>query len=352
MHIGLLKTTELIVSVGVLLIVNPFSSGQPGPAILIHGHVVNSAGQGISGVRVEVIPENLNISLVPSTITDDTGGYTIASQIPGRLRLLAFKEGDGYPDTLGLVFTTGDQHFPLIDATYGQVLDNVDIVLPPPDGVIQGIVRNAKTGSIAAQARITMNWVEKPEVMYSSYLKSDGTFLFALPSRPIAIEITAPGFKAWHYGSSQSDEGFAFLRPGSNTKVDIGLEPEMPVQFIDMQSSQLTPLAAVIQIAIANQIPLGIVLGAQPRLCDRKLSLNIKADSVEGALSQALQGTGYVVSQQNHVYVLMPLDATSHESSLLDYRFDRFSATGYIISGAGAMQTATGDRRGATVRPE
>jgi hypothetical protein len=106
---------------------------------------------------------------------------------------------------------------------------------------------------------------------------------------------------------------------------------------IETKSNQLTPLAAVIQIAIANQIPLGIVLGAQPRLCDRKLSFNIKADSVEGALSQALQGTGYVVSQQNHVYVLMPPDATSHELSLLDYRFDRFSATGYTISGAGAM---------------
>jgi hypothetical protein len=228
MHISLLKTTELIVSVSVLLIVNPLSSGQPGPAILIHGHVVNSAGQGVSGLRVEVIPENLNISLVPSTVTDGTGGYTIASQVPGRLRILAFKESDGYPNTLGLVFTTGNEHFPFIDATYGQVLNNVDIVLPPPDGVIQGIVRNAKTGSIVDQARITLNWVEKPEVTYSSYLKSDGTFLFALPLRPIAIEIAAPGFKAWHYGSGKSDQGFAFLRPGSNAKIDINLEPEMP----------------------------------------------------------------------------------------------------------------------------
>jgi Carboxypeptidase regulatory-like domain len=233
MRISLLKTTELIVSVGVLLIVNPLSSGQLGPAIpiliLIHGYVVNSAGQGVSGATVEAIPENLNISLVPSTITDGTGGYTIASQVPGQLRVLAFKESDGYPNTAGLVFTTGDEHFPLIDAMYGQVLNNVDIVLPPPDGVIQGIVRNAKTGSIAAQARITMNWVEKPEVMYSSYLKSDGTFLFALPLRPIAIEITAPGFKAWHYGSGKNDQGFAFLRPGSNTKIDINLEPETSI---------------------------------------------------------------------------------------------------------------------------
>lgn len=90
-------------------------------------------------------------------------------------------------------------------------------------------------------------------------------------------------------------------------------------------------------MASANKIPLGIVLGAMPRLCDRKLSFNIKADSVESALSQALQGTGYVVSQQDHVYVLMPPDATLHELSLLDYRFDRFSATGYTVSGAGGM---------------
>jgi hypothetical protein len=38
----------------------------------------------------------------------------------------------------GLVFTTGNEHFPLTDATYGQVLNNADIVLRPPDGVIQG----------------------------------------------------------------------------------------------------------------------------------------------------------------------------------------------------------------------
>jgi hypothetical protein len=79
------------------------------------------------------------------------------------------------------------------------------------------------------QARITLNWVEKPEVMYSSYLKSDGMFLFALPLRPIAIEKTAPGFKAWHYGSGKNDQGFAFLRPGNNIKIDINLQPETSI---------------------------------------------------------------------------------------------------------------------------
>jgi hypothetical protein len=222
-NVGHPKLVSLIVGAGLIRL---SAFGQSAP-VMIQGRVLDSLGQGLSGMTVEAVPDNLNTSRLPASVTDRDGKYSISSQVAGKLRLLAFKESAGYPNTLGVLFTTGSEHFPLIETTGGQTLSNVDILLPEPDGVLSGIVRDTQTGLTIRQARITLRRVDSPELMYSSYINGDGSFLFALPPKPISIEITAPGYKTWHYATKNGTTAYASLEAGSKTDLLVKLEPDV-----------------------------------------------------------------------------------------------------------------------------
>jgi hypothetical protein len=98
-----------------------------------------------------------------------------------------------------------------------------------------------------------------------------------------------------------------------------------------------TPLEVVLRISVENRLPLGIVFGTQPLLCAERATVNISAANFSDALSQAVAGTGYKVTIENNVYKLTGPDTTSHDTKLLDYRFERFSATDTTMSHAGAL---------------
>jgi hypothetical protein len=118
------------------------------------------------------------------------------------------------------------------------------------------------------------------------------------------------------------------------TTIEQQAQEDGSIVFRDIQS---TPLKSIIRMSIENRIPLGIVFGASPLLCADRPTINIKAISVSDAFSQALAGTGYKVANENNVYVLTGPDMTSHEMKLLNYRFEKFSATNSTMSHAGAL---------------
>lgn len=140
--------------------------------------------------------------------------------------------------------------------------------------------------------------------------------------RPVTIFLLAYVSLPWGSGQLQSAEG------DSNTAQD---------GPIKLTFSQTTPLKAILRIAMERKVSLGIVFGARPFLCMDKSDLQIDARDARGALDQILVGSGYEVSVENGVYVLRAADITPHESSLLNYRFDRFSSTNSTMADAGAL---------------
>src|ERR1035437_7734826 len=101
--------------------------------------------------------------------------------------------------------------------------------------------------------------------------------------------------------------------------------------------NNLTTLRAVLRIAEENKIPLGIVLGTHPLLCTEQGSVNINAKSFKEAFSQIVEGTGYTTTIEGGVYVLTAPDVTEHEAKVLNFRFDRFSATNSTMNDAGQL---------------
>ena len=203
-----------------------FASVSHAQAVRLNGRVEDALGQNVPSVTVAVIPYQQSFyGPTPSTVTDKDGKFILNFAFSGRFQVIAYKKDAGYPNVYGLVFTSGKEHFPVFDTGNGQTFDNVSIILPPADGVISGLVRDAKSGESIPQARITVRWEEAPDVEYSSYLDKDGTFLFALPPRPITVEVTAKGYKPWHYVDEQTGKSYALLALGTKLNISINLEP-------------------------------------------------------------------------------------------------------------------------------
>ena len=170
----------------------------------IKGHVTDQQGRKMPGLTVYAMPYATGFrGHLVSAVTDKDGAFEIRSSVVGQLQVIAYKDDAGYPNVSGVLFT---------------------IVLPPPDGILSGKVRDSITGEAVPQARITLRWAESPDVMYSSYLKSDGSFMFALPPRPITIELSAEGRQPWHYVDPKTGSAYVSLTASSKVNLSITLK--------------------------------------------------------------------------------------------------------------------------------
>ena len=106
---------------------------------------------------------------------------------------------------------------------------------------------------------------------------------------------------------------------------------------VTFRRESVTPLSALLSIALQHDVPLGIIFGEKPLLCEEPRSLDIKGLSLQDAFAAAVSGTGYTVSMVQKVYVLRAPDTTEHENSILNHRFDRFSAPKTTMSGIGGQ---------------
>lgn len=115
---------------------------------------------------------------------------------------------------------------------------------------------------------------------------------------------------------------------------ELGAEQSRPISFVD---HRVTALNALARVASENRIPTGLILGAEPKLCAIEKDIRVRAVDPLDAFEQILTGTGYTVNREENVLVVKPPDPTPHEQHLLDFRFERFSATDSNVSDAGAL---------------
>jgi hypothetical protein len=104
-------------------------------------------------------------------------------------------------------------------------LEDVDIRLGPPDGILEGFVVDNGTGASVPKARITLHRADR-EAMYSTSLPPDGHFLFALPPAPIEITVTAPGYLIWKYKDPRSGATKLVLDTLDRRTITVELTPK------------------------------------------------------------------------------------------------------------------------------
>ena len=189
----------------------------------ITGQVLDSDGHPVSGATISFFPLDVAISgpLPKGPITDQNGRYRL--KLPafhGRTRLCAVKESAGYPDTQGLLFVSGKENMPEVSLVPGGYIENIDIHLPPPDGILEGFIVDGKTGIPVTNARITLRRKD-PQSMYSTSVSNDGRFTFALPEAPIEVTVDAPGYVPWVYREALNGTDNLILASSESRRIEI-----------------------------------------------------------------------------------------------------------------------------------
>ena len=184
-------------AVTLVLTIQPAWPQRSAESATITGHVVDSENRPVEGATISIFPMEMGISgKLPTAITDLDGRYKLVSQPFGKTRFSAAKESAGYPDTQGLLFSSGKENMPEEYLTPGAHLV-VDIHLGAPDGILEGSVIDAKTHVAVSKARITLHRDES-ESMYSGTLPINGDFrfriaaLYLFPS-PLPHPVTCSG---------------------------------------------------------------------------------------------------------------------------------------------------------------
>jgi len=194
----------------------------------VTGHVLDSDGRPLAGAKISALPIDSAISgAIPrQPVTDQNGRFHyVLPAYPGRTRLCAIKESAGYPDTQGLLFTYPGENMPEVSLVPGGHLENVDIHLGPPDGVLEGSIVDGVTGAQVPKARITLHRSE-PESMYSTSLGPDGSFLLALPQSPIEVSVIAPGYLPWKYKDPLTGLDKVLIHSTDRRSIVVALTPK------------------------------------------------------------------------------------------------------------------------------
>jgi hypothetical protein len=224
------KYMRLLTVMSLLLGLVPLMQSQaPADWATVTGRVLDSDGRPVAGARISIFPKDVGLSggMPRQPITNQDGAYRLVSPAyPGRTRLCAVKESAGYPNAQYSLFVSStDGKMPEVSLTPGGHLENIDIHLGPPDGIIEGFVVDAGTRAPISKARITLHRSDR-ESISSSTLPPDGHFSYALP--PVLIEITveAPGYLRWTYRDLATRANGIVLSTSDHKKITVELKPE------------------------------------------------------------------------------------------------------------------------------
>jgi Carboxypeptidase regulatory-like domain len=184
--------------------------------------------EDLAGAKISAFPLDAAISggIARQPVTDQNGKFRyVLPAYPGRTRLCAIKESAGYPDTQGLLFASPGENIPEVSLVPGGHLENVDIHLGSPDGILEGSIVDGVTGAQVPKARITLHRSE-PESMYSTSLGPDGSFLLALPQAPIELSVIAPGYQPWKYKDALTGLDKVVIHSTDRRSIVVALTPK------------------------------------------------------------------------------------------------------------------------------
>jgi len=220
-----LIATGLVPLMWAQLLAQKVPKEKPAGWATVSGRVLDSEGRAVTGARISAFPLDAAVSggMPRQPVTDREGRYRFTlPAYPGRTRLCAVKESAGYPDTQGLLFASETDSMPEVSLPPDGYVEDIDIRLGRPDGVLEGSVVDAITGSPISNARITLHR-NTPESMYFTSLPPDGHVLLALPPVPIEVAVEAPGYRTWRYQDPKNQSNALVLESSENRRIMIGL---------------------------------------------------------------------------------------------------------------------------------
>lgn len=198
----------------------PHQAAAPGA---MAGRVLDVEGRPVVGAKVYADRNTAPMGRRPYVLTDDGGGFQIKDLVPGTYTVSAEKEEEGYAPSDSTFYTAEPLSKTQVTVQEQQTVTDVIVRFGSKVAKIKGKVKNA-TGEPVGDAVVTLCREDRPDNCYRTSLNQpdeEGAFELLVPSAPIKIEVSAPGYRTWIQKYSESEANALRLTPGAVKKLDV-----------------------------------------------------------------------------------------------------------------------------------
>lgn len=180
----------------------------------ISGRVINANGEPVAMAMVYAERVGGSTGRLPTVLSDEQGNFTIKHLPAGIYNIHASKEEENYPDTSSAFHNEGLTTTPRVDLNGQQTTSYTLVQLAPKSGILSGRILDATTLKPILNAQITLRRLDNPEFTYRLGLTipEEGKFNVPVPSTPITVEISAPGYKEWRLSDNSPIEELGSLQ--------------------------------------------------------------------------------------------------------------------------------------------
>jgi hypothetical protein len=179
--------------------------GAVGAETTVSGTITDSTGSEVAHAFAQAMPrgdgeKGGTVGNRPSPwIQADSHGRFKISLPPGRYKIHAKDDVDGYPDPVFLLNTDSTATFPEI--TVGQKdISDVRVILGKRGGALDGELLDQESRSPVPGGKITISDARNANAYVEVFADASGHFQFTVPTKPLLISAMAAGYKAISFG--------------------------------------------------------------------------------------------------------------------------------------------------------
>jgi hypothetical protein len=187
----------------------------------VRGVVLNVEGKPIPGAIVYGLPEQDMFKQFPTT-ADAKGEFTLTDLPQEDFYLHAYKESDGYPDSMFAFYRTSEREWIKVHIKAGQEIKDVSIQLGPKTARLNIAVTNETGSPLEKDAELVFT---RPDMPGPYKRAMNTTESLAVPAVPFRLTVEAEGYEPWHYGGTnwQTDQGLIKLNSGATLALSVQL---------------------------------------------------------------------------------------------------------------------------------
>ena len=145
-----------------------------------------------SGDHIGTVGDRLS----PWIQADNQGRFTL-NLVPGRYKIRAKAEPDGYPDPVFMLNNDPSREFPEI-SVMRESIQGLRVVLGRRGAILGGKVIDEESGSPIPHSKVTIRDALNTNAYVEVFTDIDGNFKFTVPSKPLLISASAVGFKPYN----------------------------------------------------------------------------------------------------------------------------------------------------------
>ena len=216
---------KLLAAIAIVAFVAVASAQEPQPSrdtFSITGYVLDTDGHLVPGAEVHAMPVDKG-GLVMSSVTQ-VGQFSISLDGPGTYRVFASTKEKGYRQIGEPLFMLDPEGIPEVIVSSRSPKQSTIVRLR--SGAANLVVRftDSETGRPIQQAELIIYRDDNAKNRFVRPLISfdrEATIRLMLPTLPLRIEASAPGYKVWSYHDTTD---VLFLAPKESKEINIRLE--------------------------------------------------------------------------------------------------------------------------------